>query len=315
MHELGDISGSEKMDIDKAKKIINYVVERTKPRWQQYDEYWDKIDEVFIRRGYEQGGFEAWKFAMLLRNEDIFSIGKIGLILDKYRGNTKYDRGSAGSLKGSFYQDMMNGVYGEEGEKFYKCVDNFGGKAGAWFWNKLWQMLVCCNHLKNKYEGSFSYFLKKKYAEFKKTPMPSDDDFLKISFEDLEEFKKDVKPWEELYGIGENVFDFIIGDIKEAKFVENSYKLDSANIYFLRITGIYKLLHNNLKRENVVNFLKQLDLRYTLREINKGVYTYCSKTESDNFGFCHDKEKCSECEVNDICEKNFNQRETSPNTA
>lgn len=292
------------MGIQQARRVILYVVKKTKSRWSQYDERWADIDSVFIRRGYEQGGFEAWKFAELLKKESIFSIGKIGLILDKYGGNTKYDRKSAGSLISSFYRDMKNGVYGEEGEKFCSCVDKFKGKPGAWFWNKLWQMLVCCNYLKNNYEGGFSYFLKKKYAEFKNMLMVSDDDFLKISSEEWEKFKMDIKPWNELLGIGENVFDFIIGDIVEASFVKDSHKLDSANSYFFKVTGISELIPE-LEREKVVIFLKNLCLPYTLREINKGIYTYCSETEAKNFGFCRNRMKCIQCEVNDACKKNL----------
>ena len=72
------------MNIEIAKRIILYVVKKTEWRWRQYDEHWDKIDEVFIRRGYEQGGFEAYKFAELLKQYKIFSIEKIGQILEKY---------------------------------------------------------------------------------------------------------------------------------------------------------------------------------------------------------------------------------------
>lgn len=292
------------MDIEHAKKIISYVVKETERRWKEFDEDWDEIDEIFIRRGYEQGGFEAWKFAELLKEHDIFSIGKIGQILDKYKGNTKYNREFVGSLTSHFYQNMKTGVYGEEGKKFYTCVENFKGKPGAWFWNKLWQMLVCCNHLKNNYNGSFADLLKKKYAEFKKVEEVPDSDFLSISSEEWAQFKRIKKPWDELYGIGENVFDFIMGDIKEKKFVKDSYKLDAANEHFFKVTRIVKLI-DRLDRENVISFLKQLNLRYTLREINKGIYTYCSKTEAKNFGFCRNKERCKECKVNDVCEKNF----------
>jgi hypothetical protein len=293
------------MDIRKAKTIITYVVNTTKIRWQQYDEKWEEIDSVFLSRGYEQGGFEAWKFAEYLKKENIFSIEKLGLILDNYKGDIKYVRIFAGSFISPFYQDLKNGLYGDIGKKFYKCVNNFHGRAGAWFWSKLWQMLVCCNHLKNDYNGSFSYFLRKKFAEFNKVTTIHDSDFLSLDEKLWKEFKKVKKPWKELYGIGENVFDFIIGDIVEAKFVKNSYKLDSANLYFLKVTGIDKLLNSNLNRENVINFLLWLNIPYPLREINKGIYTYCSETESGNFGFCRSKQKCSYCGINNICEKNL----------
>jgi len=295
------------MDLEKAKRIILYVVEKTKPRWDQYYEDWENIDEVFLRRGYEQRGFECWKFIELLKEQGICSINSIGQILDKLdeQKDRKYDRTFAGSLSSPLYQKMKNGECGIEGYKFYKCVENYKGKGGMSFWQLLWWMLVCCNYLKNNYNGSFSYFLKRKYCEYKKISDITDSDFLNIPPGDWEQFKKDKKPWEELYGIGENVFDFIFGDIKQAKFVMNSFKLDSANMYFLETTGISKLIEN-LNRENVVNFLKKLNLPYTIREINKGIYTYCSETESQNFGFCRDRRKCDECKIHDICEKNFN---------
>jgi len=299
------------MNIEKAKTIILYVVEKTKPKWEKYDEDWDNVDEVFIRRGYEQGGFECWKFAEQLKKHGIFSINSIGQILDNLDkekcSGKKYDRAFAGSLLKPLYQNMKCGECGAEGCEFYKCVEDFKGNKGLMFWKLLWQMLVCCNYLKNNYNGSFSNFLKSKYCEFKKISKITDSDFLSISPEDWEQFKKDKKHWKDEYlsGIGENVFDFIVGDIKQAKFVMNSFKLDSANEHFLKTTGISKLIEN-LNQVNVVNFLKKLNLPYTIREINKGIYTYCSKTESQNFGFCRNRRKCDECKIYDLCEKNFN---------
>ncbi|ADR19849.1 hypothetical protein [Calditerrivibrio nitroreducens] len=259
---------------------------------------------MFIQRGYEQGGFEAWKFFKLLKEQRISSIERIGQILNNYKGDIRYNRSFAGSPFSPFYEDMKNGVYGIEGQKFFECVKNFQGQRGFKFWELLWYMLVCCNYLKNNYQGSFSYFLKKKYVKFKNKEMVSDDEFLKISSEEWEEFTSITKPWNELYGIGENVFDFIIGDIVEANFAKDTYKLDSANIHFLKVTGINKLI-SKLERNEVKKFLKELSLPYTIREINKGIYTYCSETEANGFGFCRKEEKCKECEVNTLCEKNF----------
>jgi len=51
------------------------------------------------------------------------------------------------------------------------------------------------------------------------------------------------------------MFDFVVGDIKEAKFAINSFKLDSANKHFLKITGLSKLM-GDLNEKNVINFLK-----------------------------------------------------------
>lgn len=293
------------MNTSEAKSIIKYVVDFTKNRWIEYEEKWDNIEEVFLLRAYEQGGFEFFKFADLLKRERIFSINKLGKILENYKDNLKYNREFAGSLESPFYKNLKTGYFGKVGTIFYRCTQNFNGRAGAWYWRQLWQMLVCCNYLKEYYKGSFYYFLNKKFQEFTISLKIEDTDILSMNEELWNTFKKVKKPWRELYGIGENVFDFIMGDFIEAEFVKNSYKLDSANLYFFKVTGISKLLNENLTRENIVNFLKGLNLPYSLREINKGIYTYCSETESHNFGFCRKKEKCALCGISSICEKNI----------
>ncbi len=294
------------MNIKEAKSIITYVVNFTKKRWINYEEKWENIEEVFLSRAYEQGGFEFFKFADLLKKENIFNISYLGLILDKYNDDLKkYNRNFAGSLSSPFYLNLKTGYYGKEGIKFYKCAKNFSGKAGAWYWRQLWQMLICCNYLKKYHKGSFLYFITKKFQEFIDSKNIESIDFLQMDEELWDTFKKAEKPWKELYGIGENVFDFIMGDIIEAEFVKNSYKLDSSNLYFLKVTGITKLLNYDLTRENVINFLKELNLPYTLREINKGIYTYCSETESHNFGFCHNIQKCAYCGINSVCKKHL----------
>jgi len=94
-----------------------------------------------------------------------------------------------------------------------------------------------------------------------------------------------------------------MGDIIELEFVINSYKLDAANIRFLTKTGIIK--SDELNQENAISFLKDLDLPYNLREINKGLYVYCSKLHCKGYCFCRDPEKCLKSKVNDICEKIF----------
>ncbi len=292
------------MDTETAKEIITYVVTETKPRWQLFDEHWKDIDQNFIWRGYEQGGFETQKFTKILKQYGAFSISKLGSVLDSYEGDKKYKRAFAGSLDAPFYIEMKAGKYGITGKIFAQSIEEFSGMAGAWFWSKLWQMLVCCSHLTSNYNGSYAQFLKSKYAQHKNLATISDTELLSISPDEWETFKRVVRPWNELYGIGENVFDFIVGDIMEAGFVSNSYKLDSANIYFWTITGMSKMV-DSITRENAVVFLKKLDMPFTLREMNKGFYTYCSVTESEHYGFCREQKKCLDCGVNNFCEKNF----------
>jgi hypothetical protein len=72
----------------------------------------------------------------------------------------------------------------------------------------------------------------------------------------------------------------------------------------MKVTGIYRLI-SPFDRETTMEFLKQLGLQYSLREINKGIYTYCSITEAHNFGFCRSQSKCQDCAVIDICNRNL----------
>ncbi|MBF0527762.1 MAG: hypothetical protein HQK55_00550 [Deltaproteobacteria bacterium] len=294
------------MNEKEAKLIIKYVVEITEPRWKQYDQHWKNIDKIFILHGYEQGGFEFFKFAPLLENKNILTINKLGGIIDSFEGENKYNRTFAGSLTAQFYIDLQNNKYGLHGNELFSSINFFFqkrlGKPGPWFWRTIWQMLICCRYLKNNYSSSFSRYLFIKYQNYSKKREVNDDTLLSLSSEDWERFKKIAKPWKDLYGIGENVFDFILGDIVEANFASSSFKLDSANEYFFKVTGISHLIPT-LNRDTVIVFLKKLGMRYNLREINKGIYTYCSETESKNYGFCRSRIKCRHCKVNSICKQ------------
>ena len=60
-----------------------------------------------------------------------------------------------------------------------------------------------------------------------------------------------------------------------------------------------------MNHENVKQYLLSLNLPYTLREINKGLYTYASELGKDKYGYCRNPQKCQTCSVTDICEKRF----------
>lgn len=111
-----------------------------------------------------------------------------------------------------------------------------------------------------------------------------------------------------------NVFDYIMGDVLELGFVKNSYKLDSANKRFLTITGIFDCYSEDLNHDEVINFLRELNLPYSLREINKGLYAYCSKLTCDKYCFCRNPQKCDECNVNKICKQDFKKFEKRERT-
>lgn len=294
------------MDAEAAREIILNAVRVTEKRWRTFDVHWNEIDEVFIRNGFEQGGFHFHKLFELLKQKNIGSINVLGSILDNFKGNTKYNREFAGSLRSNFYKELYNKKFGDNGFLFYECVlkyqKNNLGKPGYKMFSLLWYLLRCCNYLKANYDASFSKYIKIKYCAFAKLKNISDEQFLKISQEDWKDFLEKAKPWKELIGIGENTFDFIYGDIVEANFASGSFDFDSAIQKFFRVTGISKLI-TPFDKENSVNFLKKINLPYKIREINKGIYTYCSDTEKDEFGFCRYIKDCYKCNVFKICEK------------
>jgi hypothetical protein len=290
------------LDKEKARKIVLNAVQITEPTWYNWYVSWEDIDEVFLGRAFDIGGFDNWIFIDFLNKYEL-NIAKIGKILDKTKFEKKYNRSVAGNLKTPFYKHLKNGTYGIEGKKFYKCVIDFDGNPGGLFWMLLWRMLICCNYLKNNYQGSFANYLKRQYAEYKNVQKISESDFIDIQIDEWEEFKNKKQPWNELYGIGPNIFDYIMGDVIELEFVKNSYKLDAANIRFLTTTGICK--SDELNQNIAIKILKKLELPYDLREINKGLYVYCSKLHCGTYCFCRDPKKCQECAVNEICEQNF----------
>jgi hypothetical protein len=298
------------MDVENAKKIILNAVETTKSGWSTWGVHWSEINDVFLGRAYDQLGFDNWIFVTDLKNNNL-SIDKIGSILDQGNFERKYDREIAGSLTGPLYILMKKGVFGEEGVNFYKSVEEFDGRKGAAFYKLLWQMLVSCNYLKTHYHADFQVYLKTKYAKYKNSTDVSEDEFLSMSEDEWDEFKN-TRPWDELYGVGLNVFDYIMGDVEELKFVKDSYKLDSANQRFLTVTGIFDCRPKELSHEDVVEYLTKLDLPYTLREINKGLYSYCSKLGCDKYCFCRDPRRCDECKVDDICERDFDKLKKVP---
>lgn len=290
------------MDAENAKEIILNAVETTEPTWRGYNVHWDDIDEVFLTRAYEIGGFHLHKFVILLQKYDIYSIESLGSILDNYKGERKYQPEFSRSIDSPFFQGLRKGQYGLEGEKFFKCVEEFKGNFGNGYWRNLWWMLICNHYLKKNYNSSFSFFLKTKYGLFKGLEHVSDSDFINMSFKDWEGFIK-THPWDELYGVGENIFNYLMRDIEEFNFVDDSEKLDLANEHFLKVTGIMK--ESEINRQSYEKLLKSLNLPFSISQVNKGLYCYCSDTEAHNYGFCRKIEKCTDCDVDEICEKNF----------
>jgi hypothetical protein len=297
---------NKSIDRDSACAIISHVVQFTRPRWSTWDQSWKDIDRIFIHHGYEQGGFEIFKFLPLLDERGIYSIRALGSILDPSRDPVKYDRAYSGNLNTPFYFKLRNGKAGERGQLLYQAIVAFQkpgtGRSGAFFWKLIWYILVACSFLTEKYESSFVCYISSLFMNYSGKKEIRDEDILSLSPEEWLAFVEKSKPWRNLVGIGRNTFDFIFGDIVEARFAHESYKLDKANLHFLRVTGIADLI-GVLDRESVIAYLRSLNLPFGLREINKGIYAYCSVTESESFGFCRSLVRCRDCHVSQICVK------------
>ena len=289
-----------------AKRIVHHAVAITEPRWRTYAVSWSRIDSVFLERGYEQQGFRCARLVQALEKHGVASIGALGSILDERASRARYDNKYAKGTDAPFYAQLRDGRFGENGRLFDEAVRAFlerdPGSGGRFFWMYLWSMLRACHYLREKHGSSFATYLLSEYRRFAGKADLAPTNFLAITGPEWREFLVRVKPWKPLPGIGVNVFDFIMGDVIEARFNDDSYKFDSANQYFLEVTGISALIAP-FERERVIEFLRSLRLPYTLREVNKGIYTYCSDTEAENFGFCRSLRRCQECAVADLCEK------------
>lgn len=295
------------MDREIAKLIIGHAVKTTEPTWRSYDEKWEDLDEIFIRRGYEQQGFEAFKFLPLLKARGCGSIEALGAIWQQ-RDGARYEPPRARGLASPFYVALYRGQRGPHGRTFYEAVSDFlqpgTGRKGGGFWMQLWRMLQACHYLSINHQSSFRIYLIDRYRAFSGNASAGEDELRSLAPQAWHEFVATMKPWKPLCGIGPNVFDFLVGDIVGVEFASSSYKLDSANVHFLTVTGIEEVI-GSLDRERVIQFLSGLDLGYTLRQLNKGIYTYCSDTEAANYGFCGSPADCGRCRVETYCLKNF----------
>jgi len=187
------------MDKESAAIIIDYVVTRTKPHWETWvHQSYAKLDDIFLARAFEQGGFQANIFHDILKDKGIASISSIGQVLKIYQGSLKYSREEKGGLETVFYQELRMGKYGEEGKRFFESVEEFRknrkGKPGKKFWKLLWYMLVACKFLKENYQSSFKEYLKEKYCDYKGVSYISDTDFCQITAEEWQSFLDKKKP-------------------------------------------------------------------------------------------------------------------------
>lgn len=293
------------MTPDQARKIILHAVTTTQPRWLEASVHWKDMDKVFLNRAYEQGGFEVYKFIPLLGQRGIGTIPETGRILlgQRNRG-TAYNRSFAGSLDAPFWKAMTQGDYGINGQKFVRSVEQFlierPGKAGAFFWRQIWNLLNACAFFTQQHQGSFSVYVKAQVAQYLDRCAISDADLLNFSAEEWQVFVSRTHPYKAIQGVGPNVFDFLMRDIAEARFTAECFKFDSANQHFLNVTGISDLIVP-FDRNTVIDFIRSLNLPYKLKTINCGIYVYCSETEARDYGFCRSSFKCHSCGIKDLC--------------
>jgi hypothetical protein len=293
------------MTTDQARKIILHAVTTTKPRWSEYGVWWKDADRVFLMRAYEQGGFEVYKFIPLLDEEGIGTIPEIGQILGGQQNmRSTYDRSFAGSLDTPFWTEMALGGYGINGQRFERSVRKFLteslGTPGRYMWRLLWYMLNSCAFLTCQHQGGFAVYVKAQLARYLGKSTVSDAELLRMSAEEWQMFVVKALPYKAIQGVGPNVFDFLMGDMADARFAKDCFKFDSSNKHFLTVTGISDLIAP-FDRDSTIRFIRSLNLPFTLRETNQGIYTYSSETEAKNYGFCRSAAKCQFCGVKDLC--------------
>ena len=294
------------MDIQTAGLIITHAVRVTQPRWSEYEQSWKNVDRLFIQHGYEQQGFQIFKLVPVFEKNGIYSIDAIGSIWKQSRDPEKYISDYARGLDSPFYHGLKSNQRGKTGTLLYESIYTFLtyklGSPGRSFWQLIWYLLVACSYLKRCHNSSFSEYIKNKYKIYSGLKTVSDDVILNLSSIKWEAFKNSAKPWNELKGIGPSTFDFIFRDMTEANFAPSLFKFDSSNMRFLNVTGISNIMPSK-EHGDIVNLLETLPTPYSLGEINKGIYTFCSRTESEGFGFCRSYADCRRCGISEICDR------------
>jgi hypothetical protein len=211
------------LNITHSSRIIQNAVSITEPRWREYTQKWQDIDYLFIAHGYEQQGFRIFKLVPLLKKRGIFSVDVLGSILSSHLLHLPYRADFAKGVDSEFYRRLRIGDYGEKGKLFDDAVMHFymdeRKNCGRFYWKLLWYLLQACSYLRNYRQSSFKLFIINEYRLYCGNQELSETQFLEISETEWRKFTSTVQPWKPLKGIGENVFDFIVGVIIEAIYL------------------------------------------------------------------------------------------------
>jgi len=300
------------LTLNQAKQIIKAIFRETKPTWEKWMTPYRELDYTFLKRGYEQLGFDCDNFVNNFLSKygigEIEKIGKIIKNLGYIEDNYKYQRDFSGAIDAPFYSKLKQGKAGEEGILFYRAVRDFLNsetRKGASFWRLLWCMLVSCQFLNKNYRGSFRLFVINKLSEFYSKTF-SDTTFKNLSILEWKKFLS-TKPWQFLLGIGPNTFDYIFRDTPELTFAKGTFKLDTSNIKFLNITGIWDLRDKSLsgKRKVYKELLNRICEDIPISEVGKAIYAFSAKGGRN---LCNPPKACSTCIVESICLKNFKSK-------
>ena len=115
---------------------------------------------------------------------------------------------------------------------------------GAIYRNRFYySILRNTNMLYNEYDSSFEYFLKKSICS--DNPGIS---WKKLSEITIEEWNQ-IKPWKKLFGIAEDIFFYILRDIKD--FKDTKYlKLDKRNLSYFNKKELWCIAGDKVQKNN-----------------------------------------------------------------
>jgi hypothetical protein len=205
-----------------------------------------------------------------------------GQVLDAYGGDNSPMALSSHKWKLTvFLSDLRRGAGGKVGKTFedaFQAVDTH--KCWLPRWKKRpYYGLKNSYLLMTRYGGSFEEFLKSAVR-----PVVSGD----LEWRDLAEVEDEtwraIAPWKPLYGVGENIFLYILRDVGFGDSrAKDAFKLDSRNMAFFDENGLWELGGDNKSKsnENAVNILRAIldrigneypEWGYTVADANAAIY-------------------------------------------
>jgi hypothetical protein len=232
---------------------------------------------------YDRSFAEDVSFWAILAWHGFTSPSSYGAILEQYRGaNSPYVATSSTWRMEAFLADLKQGASGDIGRRFADAL-SWVATLNCWLprWKKrpYYGLLRNAHLLKTEFAGSFACLLRTALN-------PSAPDA--VSWDAIgataHETWHSIAPWKRLFGVGENIFFFVLRDIDFGQVrVEGAFKLDSRNAAFFRKHGLWSFGHldGQQSNENAVAVLRLINdtirssdasWEYTVGDLNAAIY-------------------------------------------